>query len=86
MTDDPPRPQDRSQYGPVLRFLGKAVAVYAVWYIVYDLWLLPDGHLDEWVSHSVVWVAQGALGIVGFDPTADGRALRGAGRANCRRV
>ncbi|MCS3937056.1 hypothetical protein GGP80_003064 [Salinibacter ruber] len=29
-----------------LRFLAKVLAVYVVWYVVYDLWLLPDGRLD----------------------------------------
>ena len=31
-------------------FLAKMAAVYAVWFVVYDLWLLPDGRLDEALS------------------------------------
>jgi exosortase/archaeosortase family protein len=34
-------------------FLLKMVAAYAVWFVVYDLWLLPDGRLDESLSHFV---------------------------------
>ena len=34
-------------------FLLKMAAVYAAWFVVYDLWLLPDGRLDAWLSVSV---------------------------------
>jgi len=34
-------------------FLLKMAAIYAVWFVVYDLWLLPDGQLDAWLSTSV---------------------------------
>ncbi len=34
-------------------FLLKMAAVYAVWFVLYDLWLLPDGRLDTWLSTSV---------------------------------
>lgn len=34
-------------------FLLKMVAAYAVWFVVYDLWLLPDGRLDYALSHFV---------------------------------
>jgi exosortase/archaeosortase family protein len=34
-------------------FLLKMAAIYAVWFVVYDLWLLPDGRLDAWLSTSV---------------------------------
>lgn len=37
-------------------FLAKMVAAYAVWFVIYDLWLLPDGRLDEWLSvHVASW-------------------------------
>ena len=34
-------------------FLLQMAAVYAVWFVVYDLWLLPDGRLDAALSTSV---------------------------------
>lgn len=34
-------------------FLLKMAAVYAVWFVLYDLWLLPDGRLDTWLSEFV---------------------------------
>jgi len=60
---------------PLLLFFGKAVAIYGVWYVLYDLWLLPDGRLDEWVSHSVVQVGAFGLDLVGFDVAAKARTL-----------
>lgn len=65
----------RSQYGPLLRFVGKVIAVYGVWYLVYDLWLLPDGRLDRWVSVSVVQVGEFALNFAGFESGAAARRL-----------
>jgi len=34
-------------------FLLKMAAVYAAWFVLYDLWLLPNGHLDAWLSTNV---------------------------------
>ncbi len=34
-------------------FLLKMAAIYAAWFVLYDLWLLPDGRLDTWLSTSV---------------------------------
>ena len=34
-------------------FLLKMAAIYAAWFVLYDLWLLPDGRLDAWLSTSV---------------------------------
>ncbi len=59
----------------VPRFLGKMLAAYVAWYVLYDLWLLPDGRLDAWVSHSVVEVAGGAFGAVGLEAVTAGRTI-----------
>jgi len=64
-----------SRYGPVLRFLGTVTVVYGMWYVLYDLWLLPDGRLDRWVSLSVVQVSEGLLSLAGLDAAAAGRHL-----------
>ena len=34
---------------PLLLFLPKAMAIYGAWYVLYNLWLLPDGRLDAWI-------------------------------------
>lgn len=64
-----------SRYGPVLQFLGKAVAIYGVWYVLYDLWLLPDGRLDAWVSQTVVHAGQMVLSGLGVEAVANGRSI-----------
>ena len=54
-------------------FLAKMVAAYAVWFVLYDLWLLPAGRLDEWLSvHVAAWTA-GLMGVFSEAVTADGR-------------
>ena len=70
----------------VLRFLGKMLAAYVVWYVLYDLWLLPDGRLDAWVSHSVVDVSGAVLALLGFAPDAAGRVVALPGTAGVRIV
>jgi exosortase family protein XrtF len=61
---------------PLLSFLGKVLAVYGMWYVAYDLWLLPDGRLDAWLSTNVAWVSGEILSAVGFEPSGTGRSLR----------
>ena len=56
-------------------FLLKMGAVYAVWFVLYDLWLLPDGRLDAWLSHLVA-SATGAVMTPFYDTTVvDGRIV-----------
>jgi exosortase family protein XrtF len=64
-----------ARYGPVLRFLAKAVAIYGVWYVLYDLWLLPDGRLDALVSQTVVHASHVVLSGLGIDAVVDGRSI-----------
>lgn len=56
-------------------FLLKMAAIYAVWFVVYDLWLLPDGRLDAWLSTSVAaWT--GAVLAPFYDTVVvDGRTV-----------
>ena len=56
-------------------FLAKMAAVYAVWFVLYDLWLLPDGRVDEALSVAVA-DATGALLALFYDGmTVDGRTI-----------
>lgn len=59
----------------ILQFLGKMLAAYGLWYMLYDLWLLPHGQLDAWVSHSVAEVSGGLLAAVGAEPLVEGRSV-----------
>lgn len=56
-------------------FLGKILAFYAIWYVLYDLWLLPDGSLDRWLSLNVASVAGTLIEGLGFEPLVDGRVI-----------
>lgn len=59
----------------VTAFVGKVLAFYALWYVLYDLWLLPDGTLDRWLSLNVASVSSALLGGAGFEVFLDGRSL-----------
>lgn len=57
----------------------KAVAVYGAWYVLYDLWLLPDGRLDAWVSRTAAQIGESILNALGISAAADGRVISVAG-------
>lgn len=59
----------------IVQFAGRILAFYALWFMVYDLWLLPDGQVDQWLSLNVASVSSTLLGTVGFEVVLDGRAL-----------
>jgi exosortase family protein XrtF len=59
----------------VIAFLAKALAVYGLWYVVYDLWLLPDGRLDRWLSLSAAEHTGQFVGALGFDAAVQGRVV-----------
>ena len=48
-------------------FFAKALAIYGLWYVVYDLWLLPDGRLDQWLSHNVAWMTKNVMSLFGHE-------------------
>ena len=56
-------------------FLAKMVAAYAVWFVLYDLWLLHDGRLDAWLSHSVATWTGSLLGLFYDSAFVDGRTV-----------
>ncbi len=86
MTDDPKGNSKWSGYGPVAQFLVKAVAIYGVWYVLYDLWLLPDGRVDAWVSQTVVHAGQMVLSGIGIEAVANGRSIELARASGIRIV
>ena len=59
----------------MFRFLIRAAIFYAIWQMVYDLFLLPNGKLDEFLSISVVYVSKTILNIFGWDTFSLGRVI-----------
>lgn len=52
---------------PVVQFILKALGVFIVWYLIYELWLLPDGRLDYWLSLNIIGNSAGILQWLGYD-------------------
>lgn len=52
---------------PIVRFIAKALGFFVIWYFLYELWLLPDGKLDEWVSLNIIGISSGILDLFGYD-------------------
>lgn len=52
---------------PLTKFILKALGFFVVWYVVYELWLLPDGSLDEWISINIIGNSAGILEWLGYD-------------------
>ncbi|MEL6444794.1 MAG: archaeosortase/exosortase family protein [Bacteroidota bacterium] len=61
---------------PLLRFFAILLGVFAVWFVVYDLWLLPDGRLDAWLSYRVAAASAGILDLFGAAVVQAGRVVR----------
>ena len=52
---------------PVFKFIAKALGIFVIWYIIYELWLLPEGSLDEWLALNIVGIGSGVINALGFD-------------------
>lgn len=63
-----------------VQFVLKVLAIYVVWYLIYELWLLPEGTLDEWVAHNIVETTAGLLSVFNYDVYTAGRLI-GLGEA-----
>jgi exosortase family protein XrtF len=71
----------RLPLGPDLaRFFLVMLGVYAAWFVLYDLWLHPDGRLDEALSRAVAVATAGCLQVVGYDVFVRDRVLGLAGQ------
>jgi exosortase/archaeosortase family protein len=51
----------------IAAFLLKLLGFFGVWYFLYELWLLPDGRLDEWLSVNLIDVSGGILSLLNVD-------------------
>ena len=50
-----------------------------LWYVLYELWLLPDGRLDYWVALRVIDGAAFVTKLFGFEVWMQGRVVTIAG-------
>jgi len=55
------------QPSPIRSFALKALGIFVLWYVLYELWLLPDGRLDYWVSLRVIDGAVFIAELFGFE-------------------
>ena len=67
--------KNQQTLSPLTRFLMKMSAIYIIWYLIYDYYLLPDGRLDAFLSLSGVNLAGGILNIFGWDIYSEARVL-----------
>jgi len=59
----------------ILYFILKAAGVYAVWYMIYDLWLKKSGEFDSWIVDSIVYSAYSILTFFNYDVNIDHHKL-----------
>lgn len=59
----------------LLRFGLKVLGIYILWYLVYELWLLPDGSLDRWLALNIVDNSAGILQGLNYDIYTAGRLI-----------
>ena len=59
----------------MLGFFVKAGTFYISWQIIYDLFLLPNGQPDEFLSLSVATLAKSVLSLSGWDINCSGRVI-----------
>ena len=67
------------QPSPIRTFALKALGIFVLWYVLYELWLLPDGRLDYWVALRVIDGAAFVTKLMGFEVWMQGRVVTIAG-------
>lgn len=63
------------------KFLVKVICIYFVWYLVYELWILPNGYIDEPLSKNIASISAGILSFLGEDVFYYGRVVGIVGTA-----
>jgi exosortase family protein XrtF len=56
---------------PALFFFIKLLALYIIWYLVYDLWLHPDRIIDKWAIVNIVYFTIIFLQVLGYTAISD---------------
>jgi len=54
-------------------FLYKVLGIYILWYFIYELWLLPAGWLDAWLTQNIAQIGHDFLRLFGYPAFVDGR-------------
>jgi exosortase/archaeosortase family protein len=49
------------------RFIVTSLGIFVAWYLLYDLWILPDGRVDHALSLHIIAMAKGILELKGYD-------------------
>ena len=52
---------------PHSKLCHKSLGIFVLWYVLYELWLLPDGRLDHWVALRVIDGAAFVTKLFGFE-------------------
>ncbi len=52
---------------PLSLFIAKALGFFVIWYLAYEMWLLPDGSLDEWISLNIIGNSAGIVKWLGYE-------------------
>ncbi|MFB0924263.1 MAG: hypothetical protein QMB65_03105, partial [Vicingaceae bacterium] len=56
----------------ILIFIGKAIFLYLIWFICYDLWLKKVGDVDDYIINNLVYLAFEGLSFLGYFVNMDG--------------
>lgn len=59
----------------VLLFLLRGATVYFLWYLLYELWISPNGQIEERVALVLVDQTAWLLGVFGLETIQSGRVL-----------
>lgn len=59
----------------IAKFILKVVGIYIVWYMVYELWLLPNGTIDQPLSENIASISAGILSFFGESVFLSGRIV-----------
>lgn len=57
----------------IAKFLYKILGFYLVWFLVYNLWLLPAGWLDAAITKSIAQLSHNVVQLLGYTAFAGGR-------------
>ena len=74
------------QPSPLRSFALKALGIFLLWYVLYELWLLPDGRLDHWVALRVIDGAALVTRLFGFEVWMHDRVVTIAGNIGIEMV
>lgn len=59
----------------IAKFFIKVICIYFIWYLVYELWILPNGYIDEPLSKNIASISAGILTFLGEDVFYYGRVV-----------